>query len=333
MGVKTSLAMNISIKQIVKPLILISCSVAFCGIATAADYPTRNIDLIVPYSPGGPTDTLARVMAKAMGESLGTTMIVKNVAGGGTLIGATEVARSKPDGYTLMMGTSTPLVTSPIINKASYDPLKDFTYIGLFGYQPTALYVNAKFPANNFKEFVAYAKAHPGELNYATYGQGSAAQLVGELLQQEEGFKMHHVAYKGSAQAVVDVIGDQVPVGIDLIIPLLPHFEAKKIKILAITQAKTLPQLPGVPSIDEDIKGFEGGSFLGIVGPAGLPPEITSRLNKAINDAIASPAVKKNMQTLAVTTRTSTPGEFKEYVTKEIAKWRPVIEKANLIKK
>lgn len=316
-----------------KKIALASVNIVMAGSVMAAEFPNKSLELIVPYSPGGPTDTLARVMAKALGENLEQTVIVKNVAGGGTLIGATEAARSKPNGYTLMMGTSTPLVTAPIINKAAYDPLKDFQYIALFGYQPTAIYVNANFPANNFKEFVAYAKAHPNELNYATYGQGSAAHLVGELLQQKEGFKMRHVPYKGSAQAVVDVVGGQVPVGIDLIIPLLPHFEAKKIKILAVTQPQTLEQLPGVPSIDDYIKDFEGGSFVGIVAPAGLPADVTARLNQAVNAAMQTPEVKKNMHTLAMSTRTSTPEEFKEFVKKEIVKWTPIIEEANLKKK
>ncbi|WP_313070389.1 tripartite tricarboxylate transporter substrate binding protein [Melaminivora sp.] len=325
--------MNTSFKKFLKPIALFSSGLLLAGSALAADFPNKSLEIIVPYSPGGPTDTLARVMAKALGENLGQPVIVKNVAGGGTLIGATETARAKPNGYTLMIGSSTPLVTAPIIHKAAYDPLKDFQYISTFGYQPTAIYVNADFPANNFKEFVAYAKAHPNEMNYATYGQGSAAHLAGELMQQEQGFKMRHVAYKGSAQAVVDVVGGQVPVGIDMIIPLLPHFEAKKIKILAVTQPQTIAQLPGVPSIDDYIKGFEGGSFFGIVAPAGLPADVTARLNQAVKAAMDNPDVKKNMNTLAMTTRTSTPEEFKEFVKSEIAKWTPIIEEANLKKK
>lgn len=319
-------------KRLLKPMMIAAAVFSLSGHALAADYPTKPIEVIVPYSPGGPTDTLARVMAKAMGENLGQTLIVKNVAGGGTLIGATEAARAKPDGYTLMIGSSTPLVTAPIIHKATYDPVKDFQYISLFGYQPTAIYVNANFPANNFSEFVSYAKAHPNEINYATYGQGSAAHLVGELLKQQEGFDMQHVAYKGSAQAVVDVVGGQVPAGIDMIIPLLPQVEAKKIKVLAVTQPETLPQLPGVPSIDDYIKGFEGGSFFGVVAPAGVPADITNRLNQAVKAALENPDVQKNMSTLAMTTRTSTPEEFRDFVKSEIKKWTPVIEQAGLKK-
>ncbi|HTT12582.1 MAG TPA: tripartite tricarboxylate transporter substrate binding protein [Burkholderiaceae bacterium] len=302
------------------------------GVHAQGNYPDQPIKWVVPYPPGGGTDVLARTLADVMRAALGQPIVVDNRPGAATNIGADAVAKSKPDGYTVMSADNAMMAFNEhLFKKLPYDPAKDFTYIGAIGRLPLALVVNPEFPAKDFKEFLAYVKAHPGKVNYASVGLGSPHHLAMEMFKYRTGTDIVHVPYKGAAPAVQDVVAGQVPVMFLDLAAGLSFIRSGKVRVLAIGTSKRSPALPDVPTLAEQgVKDVEVFAFQGMVGPADLPPAIVTRLNQELNKALGNPAVVKKFTEFGMETIPSTPEQFKEMARAESARWSTII-KANQI--
>ena len=316
-----------------RPLIaalFFSC-VAF-GVLAQGAYPDQPIKWVVPYPAGGGTDTLARTLSDAMRAGLGQPILVDNRPGAATNIGSEAVAKSKPDGYTIMSADNAMMAFNEhLFKKLPYSPEKDFTYIGAIGRFPLALVVHPSFPANNFKEFLAYVKANPGKVNYASVGPGSPHHLAMEMFKYRTKTDMVHVPYKGAAPAVQDVVGGQVPVMFLDLPSGLSFIQSNKLRVLAIGTSKRSAVLPDVPTLAElGVADSDVFAFQGIVGPAGLPPAITTRLNTELNKALNNPVVVKKFTDFGMETIASTPDQFKALARAESERWGPII-KANHI--
>jgi tripartite-type tricarboxylate transporter receptor subunit TctC len=295
-------------------------------------YPDQPIKWIVPYPAGGGTDTLARTLADAMRAGLGQPLVVDNRPGAATNIGADAVAKSKPDGYTIMSADNAMMAFNEhLFKKLPYSPAKDFTYIGAIGRFPLALVVHPTFPANNFKEFMAYVKANPGKVNYASVGPGSPHHLAMEMFKYRTKADIVHVPYKGAAPAMQDVVGGQVPVMFMDLASGLSFIQSNKVRVLAIGTAKRSPVLPDVPTLAElGVTDSDVFAFQGIVGPAGLPPAVVTRLNQELNKALSNPAVVKKFTDFGMETLASTPDQFKAMARDESKRWGPIIKATNI---
>jgi tripartite-type tricarboxylate transporter receptor subunit TctC len=302
------------------------------GASAQGNYPDQPIKWIVPYPPGGGTDTLARTLAEAMRAGLGQPLVIENRPGAATNIAADAVAKSKPDGYTVMSADNALMAFNEhLFKKLPYDPQKDFTYIGTIGRLPLALVVNPKFPAGTFAEFLAYVKAHPGKVDYASPGPGSPHHLAMEMFKTRTRTSLTHIAYKGAAPAVQDVVGGQVPVMFLDLAAGLPFIQSGKVRVLAIGTAKRSPALPDVPTLSElGVAGADVFAFQGLVGPAGLPPAVVARLNQELNKALGDPGVAKKFADFGIEPITSTPEAFRAMARSESGRWGPII-KANRI--
>ena len=263
----------------------------------AQDYPNRTITMVIPYSAGGPTDAMARMLATAIRPVLGQTMIVENKAGGGSNIGAEYVARAQPDGYTLMLGTSAPLaINQYLYANLKYDPLKSFAPVIQVGYLPNVLLVNPSVPAKNARELIAYTKANPGKVSFASSGSGASSHLAGVMFNMQTGTDILHVPYKGTGPALNDLLGGQVQVAFTDVLSALPFLEAGKLRALAVTSAKRSRALPDVPTLDEQgVKGFDASVFFGVVAPAGTPKPVIAKLNAAFLKVLEDPEIKARL--------------------------------------
>lgn len=295
------------------------------GHAQAA-WPERPITLVVPYTPGGVTDALARNVAKALGERLAQPVVVENRAGGGANIGAALVAQAKADGYTLLMGSAaTHAINATLYKKLSYDHIKDFAPISFVAQVPNVLVVHPSVPANNVKELIAYAKSHPGRLNFGSSGAGGTIHLSGELFKSMAGVQMTHVAYKGSAPAVNDLLGGQTQVMFDS--SVVPHVKAGKLRALGVTSAKRSSALPDVPTIAEaGLPGYEATAWFGILAPAGTPEAVITKLNAEISAVLRDPAILKWMEGQGFEVAGGSPADFTAHIRKETAKWARVVK-------
>ena len=259
-----------------------------------ADYPTRPVSVVVPQATGGANDTIARIVAAKLSEVLGQQFVVENRPGAGGNIGTAATAKAKPDGYTLLLTTNSTQVINPWLYKTTgFDPIKDFTPVGLVASAGYVLVVNSAFPANNVNELIAQAKANPGKINYASAGNGTLNHLIVEMFKQKVGIDMLHVPYKGAAAAATDVAGGQVPVSVQSAPSSLSLLASGKIKALAVTNEKRIAALPNTPSISETIPGFGSTPWYGILAPAGTPAAIVDKLNAAIKTALADKDVQE----------------------------------------
>jgi len=258
-------------------------------------YPSRPITIVVPFPPGGGGDVQTRLLAQKLGEKLGQSVIVDNKPGAGTAIGAAFVANAKPDGYTLLMSSASTYTLNPAIRKSlPYDPIKSFEPLGIISRVGLVLLANPKVPVNNLKELVAAAKPAPEKYTYASFGSGTSSHFAAEMALQAMGIRLLHVPYKGSGPAMTDLIGGQVPFSFDTVTAALPQIKAGKVKAIAITTAKRSPLLPDVPTFAES--GYPSAvldSWGMVVAPRGLPPAVHAKLEKALADSIADPAVRK----------------------------------------
>ncbi|MCC6534203.1 MAG: tripartite tricarboxylate transporter substrate binding protein [Burkholderiales bacterium] len=294
-------------------------------------YPGKPIRIVVPWPPGGGTDIFARTIGQKVAESIGQQVIVDNRPGATGNIGAQAVAKAPPDGYTLLLATIT-LATSPSLYKSlGYDPLRDLEPITLIAGVPHLLVVHPSLPAKSVKDLIALAKARPGELNYASAGNGSPFHLAAELFNLLAGVKMNHVPYKGGGPAVVDVIGGQVQVTFANLLAVLPHVQAGKLRALGLTSGSRSNAAPQLPTIAEGgLKGYDFTSWFGMLAPAGTPKDIVHKLNDEIVKALKSAEVAARLTRDGADIVAGTPQEFGRYLKAETAKWAKVIAEAGI---
>ena len=294
--------------------------------AHAQDYPTRPVKIIVPFSPGGAVDGPTRIVAQKLSERLGHQVVVENKPGAGATLGASEVAKSTPDGYTLLLASQTNAISATLYPKLTFDAVDDFAPVMLIGEEPGVLVVHPSFPAKTFEEFLAYVRANPGKVDYASSGNGSGQHLFAAMLASMAGLRMNHIPYKGSAQATTDLLGGQVPVSIPGTAGMMGHIKAGKLRALATTGAKRAEALPDVPAIAETLPGYEAYVWLGILAPKGTPAPILERLHRELAWVMAQPDVKAYYASHNLEVVASTPAEFGKFFRDEKDRWARVIK-------
>ena len=306
--------------------------VACLGVAQAQDYPSRPVKLVVPFGPGGPTDVAARLVSQIAQSELGATIVVENRPGAGGATGSKSVANAEPDGYTLLVGTSATLAVVPALMKnPGYDPVKSFAAVAKVADSTTVMIVPANFPANSVQEFVAYAKANPGKLSYASAGGGNQTQLVAELLKAKAGIEAIHVPYKSGAEMVTAILGEQVQMTFPDISILIPLIREHKVKALAVTSARRHPQLPDVPTLMESgFPDFAITFWSGVVAPAGTPAAIVNKLNAAMDKGLRSREIQDKLAAIGAQTAPGSPQEFGSFIASEAIKWRAIAATANV---
>ena len=296
--------------------------------AWAQPYPTKPIRIVVPFPAGGTTDVLARAAAQKLTESLGQPVVVDNRPGAGGNIGAELVAKAAPDGYTLLMGTvGTHAINPSLYPKMPYDHVRDFVPIILVAGVPNVLVVNPSLPVNSVQELIAYAKANPGKLNFASSGNGTSIHLSAELFKTMAGVQMTHVPYKGSAPALQDLVGGQVQLMFDNLPSSLALIKASKLKALAVTSKVRAPALPDVPTMAESgLPGFEASSWFGLLAPAGTPQPAITKVNAEIAKWLATPEAKEKLIAQGANVAGGTPEDFAQHIAAETAKWQKVVK-------
>jgi tripartite-type tricarboxylate transporter receptor subunit TctC len=300
--------------------------------ARAQDYPGRPMKMLVGFGAGGGTDIAARIMAQKMSEILGQSIVVENRTGASGMIAAEDEAKSLPDGYTLMMGSQTTFAVAPnLYRKVTLDPARDFAGVGLTGASPLVLVVNPSFAAHSVKDVIAMAKADPGKINFGTGGTGTTPHMTAELFQHVAGIKMTHVAYRGEAPAINDLLAGQIPLMFANLSAVMGNLKAGTLRALAVTSAKRSPSTPDIPTVAEvALPGFEAETWWGIVAPAGTPQANLAKLNAAARKALADDDTKKRFADLGMTNGGSSPEELDAYIKSEIVKWAKVIKDANI---
>jgi tripartite-type tricarboxylate transporter receptor subunit TctC len=304
-----------------------------CGTAAfSADFPERQVTLVIPFAAGGSTDVVGRIIAQKMSEDLGQQVVVQNVAGAGGNLGADNVARAEPDGYTILMGTVATHALNPLILKSTpYDAVTDFAPVSLLVVVPNVLVVNPELPAKNVAELLALLKAEPEKYAYASSGNGTPLHLSGELFNKMAGVSMQHIPYKGSGPALNDVIGNQVPIMFDNLPSSSGHIKTGTLRALAVTTAERAPSFPDIPTIAEaGIPGYETYTWNALFAPAGTPAPVIERLNASANAALKDPTVMERMKEFSATIVGSTPAELGDHVKAEIAKWTPIVTDAKI---
>jgi tripartite-type tricarboxylate transporter receptor subunit TctC len=299
--------------------------------AFAQAYPNKPIRLVVPFPPGGATDVVARIIGQKWSEAFGQPVVVDNKAGASGAIAHELVARAPADGYTLIVGTASTQAANPVVNKVTWDPVKDFTSVALVASEPMALVVHPSVPANSVAELIALAKAKPGALNMASFGTGTVSHLAGELFNSMAGTKMTHVPYKGAGPAMTDLMGGQVQVMFNTMSVVFSAAKAGKLRMLAVGSATRNSQLPDVPTISEaGVPGYDAGTWQGISGPANLPKDIVARLSSEVSKALKVPEVAEKFISLGSEPQGGTPGELDAVVKADLAKWGRIVKEANI---
>lgn len=297
----------------------------------AAGFPDRTIKLVVPFAAGGSTDLVARLVAEKMSGILGQQIIVENVGGAGGNIGAAQVVRAEPDGYTILMGTVATHALNPLILKTKpYDPEKDFAPVSLLVLVPNVLVVNPQFPAKDVKELIALLKQNPDKYVYASSGNGTPLHLSGELFKTMTGTTMEHVPYLGSGPALTDLLGNQVPMMFDNLPSSSGHIKSGSLRALGVTTKERVASFPDVPAIAETVPGYETYSWNALFAPAGTPPEVISVLQQAAAKALQDPDVIERMGQFSATIVGSTPEELSAHVKAELAKWAPIVKSSGI---
>ena len=292
----------------------------------AQEYPVRPVRVVVPFSPGGAVDGPMRIIAQELSKRLGQQVVVENKPGAGATIGSELVAKAAPDGYTLLLASQTNAISATLYARLPFDPVEDFTPISLIGREPGVLVVNPALPVKTFQEFVAYVKERPGQIDYASSGNGSGQHLFAALLATMTGMKMNHIPYRGSGQATTDLLGGQVMVSIPGTAGMVGHIKAGKLRALAVTGDKRSPQLPDVPTVMESgVPGYEAYVWMGLLAPKGTPAPIVDRLHRELMQVLATGEVKAYMATAGIEIVGSTPAEFGRFFRTEKDQWARVI--------
>ncbi len=321
--------------KILQRLLCVAAAGALSASAAAAEpYPSQPITLVNPYAAGGPADVLGRALARELEKQLGKTVIVENKAGGGAAIGANFVARAKPDGYTLLLGTSAAHVVTPLMQQTPYDGIKDFAFVSIVANQPNMLVVRPTLKAENVEQLIAMARKEPGRINYASAGPGSSPHLGAELFRERAGVDIVHIPYSGAAPAINDLVGGQVDMAVLNLAASLQFIRSGRLKALAYANDKRSPLLPDVPTLAESgVKGAESASWYSLAAPKGTPPEVLQRLNDAVAKVNANAEYAKLMQAQGVDLWNMTPQEATAFVEKDQAAMRKLVQGAGLMKK
>lgn len=300
--------------------------------AQNANYPNHPIRMFVGFAAGGGTDVAARIMAQQMSKILNQSIVVENRTGASGLIAAQDLAKSDPDGYTVMMGSQTTCAVAPALyHKVTVDPLKDFSGVALTGASPLVLVVNPAFAAHSVADVIAMAKASPGKLNFGTGGVGTTPHMTAELFQHDAGIKMVHVAYRGEAGAINDLLAGQIPLMFANLSAVMGQIKAGTLRALAVTSAQRSASAPDIPTLAETVlPGFASETWFGIVAPAATPLDVRMKLSVAARQALGLEETKQRFAELGMTTRSSSPQELDAYIKSEVAKWAEVIKEANI---
>ena len=299
----------------------------YAGSAFAQAYPSKPVRLVLPYPPGGGTDVIARPLAQKLSESLGQQVIVDNRGGAGGNIGMEFVAKAPPDGYTLLFALTAQYAVNPTLYpKLPYDPVKDYAHISLLANAPYLLVVHPSVPAKSVKELIALMKARPGQLAYASSGNGSGAHLAGEMLRSLAHVEMTHVPYKGAGPALPDLIAGQVQLSFVTYTAAGPHIKTGRLRALGVTTAKRSPSLPDLPAIAEAVSGYDSAVWYGFSAPAGTPAEVVAKLNSEVLRVLAAPDFRNRLTLEAVAPIGTSPEEFGNFVKSEIVRWAKVVK-------
>jgi len=298
--------------------------------ASAQGFPEKPITIVVPFSAGGTTDILARIVGQYLGKKFGQSVVVENREGAGGNIGTQIAARAKADGYTLLMGTvGTHAINSALYKQLNFDHIKDFQPLTRVAMVPNLLVVNPDRPYRSVKELIEYAKAHPGEVTFASSGNGSSIHLSGELFKLLAGVDMLHIPYRGSAPAVTDLLGGQVDIMFDNMPSAIQHVRSNKLVPLAVTPATRSPELPDIPTVAESgVEGYEATSWFGLFAPAGTPPEVVEVLHTSIVEALKDPEVVEKFSAQGAQVHIDTPEQFAEFIAAETKKWAEVVKES-----
>jgi len=312
-----------------------ACAVLFAIAATAAQAaewaPQRPVRMIVPFPPGGAVDTIARIVASGLPARFGQQVVVDNRGGANAIIGTELTARAAPDGHTILVVPAGHAITPSVTRKLPYDSLKDFAAIGLIGNSAYMLVVGPSLPARTVNEFVALAKARPGQLNYAFTGHGNATHVAGELFKVLSGIDMVGVNYKGGGPALTDVMGGHVSAFFSGVSSGTPHVKAGKLRALGVTTARRSSALPEVPTIAEaGVPGYEVDAWYGVLAPAATPPAIIARLNRDLTQLLSTADMKERLFAAGLDARPSTPAEFRDRIARDIARWAELVKKAKI---
>lgn len=311
-------------------LAVLACGLLPLAAAAQGGWPAKPVKMVVPFPAGGPTDVLARAVGDRLGSRLGQPVVVENKPGAGGAIGTDFVAKSAPDGYTLVLATSSTHSVNPYLSKVPYDPQKDFTPIVWLGNAARVLVVPPDLGVANLQELIALAKKNPGKLNYASSGVGSVVHLATEHFASLAGVRLTHVPYKGIQQSVPDLISGQVAILFDNIMTVQPHVKSGRLRALGISSTTPSPLLPGVPPIAQSLPGFESKTWFGIYGPAAMPPAIADRLNRELNAVLQEPVIRERFDQLGFEPAGGTAAEFARMVQADAERWSKVIRENNV---
>lgn len=305
-------------------------ALAMCLVVSIASmaqgYPNKPIRLVVPFPAGGATDIFARTLSQKLGEKLGTTFVVDNKPGAGGAIGADIGAKAPPDGYTLLLATTSTHSIGPAITpKLPYDTVRDFTPIAHVGDAPSIMLVPNSSPAKTVREWIDYAKKNPDKLNYGSSGNGTIVQLTAELFKSQAGVSVTHIPYKGTALAMPDLISGKIDVLFDALPTGMPYVRDGRLRALGVTSLKRSPLAPDLPTVAETLPGFESNTWFGLYGPKGLPADLVAKINAAANDALDDPGLREKFARLGIEPTTSTPQQFAALVAADAAKWKKII--------
>jgi tripartite-type tricarboxylate transporter receptor subunit TctC len=304
---------------------------ALAPAAGAQNYPVRPIRLVAPFAPGGGTDISARILAEALGRTFKETVVVDNRPGAGSVVGSEIVAKSNPDGYTLLLGNISMAFNASLYRKLPYDTLRDFTPISLVSDQPNILVAHPSLPAKSFNEFIALARSQPGKLTYASAGTGAGTHLAMELLMMSQKIELVHVPYKGTGPALTALLGNQISVFFSTFASALPHVKAERLRAFAVTSLKRARTLPEVPTVAESgVPGYEYSTWYGLLSPAGVPRAIVNRLNKETVAALNDPEIRQRYISQGVDPIPSTAAHYAAYLKSETEKWSKVMRAAKI---
>jgi tripartite-type tricarboxylate transporter receptor subunit TctC len=310
---------------------LLPAVLVFAPPQAKAEFPDQPLTMVVPFAPGGGTDNIARTVAEGMTANLGKAVIVENRAGAGTIIGTNYVARSKPDGYTMVMSTFAHAVNPSLHKSLPYDTDKAFEPVALVAHSPNVLVVNPNLPIHNVKELLAYAKANPGKLNYGSFGMGTSAHLAGELLDNLAGIKMTHVPYKGSAPALTDLLGGRIQLMLTTVASVTPYIKGGQLRALAVTSKQRSPAFPNLPTLDEaGVPGYQAESWYGVFVAAGTPQPVVQRLHDAIAAAVKTDAFQRQVAAEGLMVNVGSPSQLADYVSAEEKRWSKVVHDAHV---